>query len=107
MRTSILMQSETGLYSSLDASDRLQPRAGMNFSLRQNRGLRPEPLHQRAHEGADRCRGDQYRRLAFAGGMFETATHRGHEPALPGRLHRKAAFLSLTEQRLGKSPLPL
>jgi len=58
--------------------DRLSPRAGMNFRLRQNRGLRPESLHQRAAKAGSR-RGDQYRGLAFAGRLFEAVTHRGHE----------------------------
>src|SRR5216684_7895520 len=65
--------------SELDASDRLQPRARMDFRLRQHGGLLPEALDQRTHEWPDRRRGYQYRRLAFAGGLFEAVAHHGHE----------------------------
>src|SRR6185436_13305927 len=44
----------------LDAADRLQPRARMDFGLRQHRGLRTEALHQRAHERTHRCGGNQH-----------------------------------------------
>src|SRR3954469_4118215 len=37
----------------LNATHRLQPRARMDFGLRQHRGLRAEALHQRADEGTD------------------------------------------------------
>src|SRR3954465_12323713 len=68
-----------GIRKVLDAADRLQPRARMNFSLRQHGGLRAEALDQRADERADRGRGDQHRRLAFAGGLPEGVADRGHE----------------------------
>ena len=90
----------------LNASDRLQPRPWMDFRLRQNRRLRPETFHQRAHERPDRCRGHQNRRLALAGRLFEAVTHDGHEFGQLGRLHRKAALLALADQRFGKGLLP-
>src|ERR1700716_2919548 len=63
----------------LNAANRLQSRAWMDFGLRQNGGLLPEALHQRAHEGTDRSRRYQYRRFAFACGLFEAVAHDGHE----------------------------
>src|ERR1700682_5570096 len=65
--------------SELDASDRLQPRARIDFRLRQKGGLLPEALNQRTHELPYRRRGHQYRRLAFAGGLFKAVAHHGHE----------------------------
>src|SRR5258706_3694993 len=67
------------LASLLDAADRLQPRPRMDFRLRQHGGLLPEALDQRTHEGPDRRRGHQHRRLAIARGLFEAVAYHGHE----------------------------
>src|ERR1700687_854667 len=63
----------------LNASDCLQPGAGMDFRLRQDGGLRPEALDQRSHEGPDPRRGDENRRLAFASRLLEAVPHHRHE----------------------------
>ena len=91
----------------LDAADRFQPGAGVDFRLRQHGGLGAETLDQRTYEGPDRGRSDQHRRFALACGLFEPLAHDGHELRQPRRLHGEAAFLALADQRFRKRLLPL
>src|SRR5262245_19809081 len=52
----------------LNSAGGTQPGLGVNFVLRHHDGLRPEPLHQRAHIRPHSARGQQHRRIAHLAG---------------------------------------
>src|SRR5476651_1186568 len=90
----------------LNASNGLQPRARVNFRLRQHAGLCPETFDNAAYECPDSRRCDQHWCFALACGFLEPIAYQGDELSEPRWLHGEVFVVALADNRLGEILLP-
>src|SRR5262245_3341591 len=89
-----------------DAPDGLQPGAGVDFGMGDDRRLGTEALDHAAYEGTDAGRGHQHRRLAGLRRLLEPRPHERDELGQLRGLHRKMPVVALADDRFGEGLLP-